>query len=98
MTRVVLLPGLAEDLTRIVDHLDRHEASQRQERIDGILHAMDVLADNPMIGRSLAEGLRELIVGRDARGYVALYRYLSEFDTVFVIAIRAQREAGYSHD
>ncbi|MBW8810323.1 MAG: type II toxin-antitoxin system RelE/ParE family toxin, partial [Lysobacter sp.] len=42
--------------------------------------------------------LRELIVGRDARGYVALYRYLSEFDTVFVIAIRAQREAGYTHD
>lgn len=98
MTRVVLLPGLAEDLARIVDHLDRHEAAQRQERIDGILHAMDVLADNPMIGRALAEDFRELIVGRDARGYVALYRYLSEFDTVFVIAIRAQREAGYTHD
>jgi len=37
-----------------------------------------------------------LVIGRDATGYVALYRYLSEFDTVLILAIRAQREAGYA--
>lgn len=98
MTRIVLSPGLAEDFTRILDHLDQHEAVRREERIAGILHAVDVLADNPLIGRAQAGDLRELIVGREAQGYVALYRYLGEFDTVLILAIRGQREAGYSHD
>ena len=98
MTRIVLTPGSAEDFARILDHLDRHEVAQREPRIEGILHAIDVLADNPLIGRVLEQDLRELVIGRDAQGYVALYRYLGEFDTVFIIAIRAQREAGYTHD
>jgi hypothetical protein len=28
---------------------------------------------------------------------VASYRYLAEVDTVFVLAIRAQRESGFRH-
>jgi toxin ParE1/3/4 len=36
-----------------------------------------------------------LVIGRRARGYVALYRYIEQIDTVFVLAIRSQREAGY---
>jgi plasmid stabilization system protein ParE len=97
VTRIVLSPGLAEDFARIFDHLDRHEVAQREERIAGILHAVDVLADNPLIGRAQAGDLRELIVGREGRGYVALYRYLNEFDTILIVAIRGQREAGYTH-
>ncbi|QWP78656.1 type II toxin-antitoxin system RelE/ParE family toxin [Lysobacter sp. K5869] len=96
MTRIVLAPAVAEDFARILDHLDRHDAAGREQRIDGILHAVDVLADNPLIGRPAEAQLRELVVGRDASGYVALYRYLSEFDTVLILAIRAQREAGYA--
>lgn len=33
---------------------------------------------------------------RHARGYVALYRYVDEIDTVFVLAGRSRREAGYA--
>ncbi|WP_064746455.1 type II toxin-antitoxin system RelE/ParE family toxin [Lysobacter antibioticus] len=98
MTRIVLSPAVAEDFARILEHLDRHEATQREQRIDGIVRAIDVLADNPLIGRALDGDLRELIVGRDARGYVALYRYLAEFDTILILAVRAQREVGYTHD
>jgi toxin ParE1/3/4 len=36
----------------------------------------------------------ELVIGRGSRGYVALYRYVPEIDTVFVLAVRSQREAG----
>jgi hypothetical protein len=36
-----------------------------------------------------------LIIGRRSRGYVALYRYVPEIDTVFILALRGQREAGY---
>ena len=38
----------------------------------------------------------EYMIGRHARGYVALYRYIAEIDTVFVLALRGQREAGYT--
>ena len=58
--------------------------------------AIDVLADNPLIGRELEHGKRELVIGRDAHGYVALYRYVEAMDTVVILAIRAQREAGYT--
>ena len=44
------------------------------------------------------EDRRELLIGRDTRGYVALYRYLSVIDTALVLAIRAQREGGYARD
>jgi len=39
--------------------------------------------------------MRELVIGRGAVGYMALYRYVAGIDTVFVLVIRAQREAGY---
>jgi toxin ParE1/3/4 len=35
-------------------------------------------------------------MGRGSRGYIALYRYVVEVDTVFVLAVRSQREAGYA--
>jgi hypothetical protein len=38
---------------------------------------------------------RELVIGQGSRGYVALYRYLAEIDTAFILAIRSQRESGY---
>jgi len=43
-------------------------------------------------------GKRELVIGRGSRGYVALYRYVSKIDTVFLLAVRSQREAGYKRE
>ena len=39
-------------------------------------------------------GRCELIVGQGGRGYVVLYRHVAAVDTVFVLAIRSQREEG----
>jgi hypothetical protein len=39
--------------------------------------------------------MRELVIGRGARGYVALYRYVTRIETAFELAIRHPREAGY---
>ena len=47
------------------------------------------------IGRPVQGGKRELVIGRAARGYVALYHYIEAMDTVFVLAVRSQREVGF---
>ncbi len=95
MARIELAPEIAADLERILDHLATFNVPQANQRIEEIITALDVLLQNPQIGRPVADGLRELVIGRDTRGYLALYRYESLMDTVFVLAIRSQREAGY---
>lgn len=96
MARVRLVPGVIDDLERIIDHLRQHNVGDAEARVDQIVSALDVLANNPMIGRPAGDERRELLIGRDARGYVALYRYLPVIDTALVLAIRAQREGGYA--
>ncbi len=86
---------VADDYDRILDHLLHHDADDGLERIIGIRAAIAVLASNPLIGRRLPSGLRELIIGRSTRGYIALYRYAQALDQITVVAIRAQKESGY---
>ena len=95
MSRVELAPEVGDDLDRILDHLFQHEVADAPSRIEDIMRAIDVLERNPLIGRPVRGDLRELVIGRRARGYVALYRYVAELDTAFVLAIRGQKEAGY---
>lgn len=98
MAAIKLAPELADDLDRIVDHLQTHDIDGVEERLRGIAEALDVLRSNPLIGRPLGRDVRELVIGRATRGYIALYRYEAVVDTVFVLAIRVQREAGYVRD
>lgn len=98
MARIELAPEIQHDFDRIVDHLLEHAVADAPDRIREIIKAIDVLEQNPLIGRPAAAGTRELVIGRRARGYVALYRYVEPIDTVFVLAIRSQREAGYASD
>ncbi|MBI1890947.1 MAG: type II toxin-antitoxin system RelE/ParE family toxin [Burkholderiales bacterium] len=96
MVRIELAPELGEDLDRIFDHLAEHDVENIPSRIEEIMQAISVLESNPLIGRPVCKDMRELIIGRRSRGYVALYRYVAEIDAVFVLALRGQREAGYS--
>ena len=95
MSRIELAPELGDDIERILEHLAGHDVDDAPARIREIIQAIDVLAHNPLIGRPVEGGKRELVIGRRSRGYVALYRYVAEIDTVFVLALRGQREAGY---
>lgn len=95
MASIELAPELAQDFSRILAHLAQSEIHAPEQRILEMVAAQDVLERNPLIGRPTADGMRELVIGRESRGYVALYRYVSEIDTVFVLAIRSQRELGY---
>ena len=95
MARIELAPDVADDIDRILQHLFEHEVADAPSRIEDIIRAIDVLERNPLIGRAARAGLRELVIGQRARGYIALYRYIAELDTVFILAIRGQKEAGY---
>lgn len=95
MARIELAPAVAEDFDRILEHLSRHGVEDPSARVGDLISAISVLEGSPSIGRPLIRGLRELVIGRGARGYVALYRFVPELDTVFVLAVRSQREAGY---
>ena len=95
MARIELAPEIQDDFDRILDHLSEYAVEEAPGRIREIVQAIDVLQHNPLIGRPASADTRDLVIGRPVRGYVALYRYIEQIDTVFVLAIRSQREAGY---
>lgn len=95
MSRIELALEVGDDLDRILDHLHVYEVTNARTRIEEILHGISVLEYNPLVGRPAQGEMRELVIGRQSRGYVVLYRYVPEIDTVFVLAIRSQKESGY---
>ena len=98
MARIELAPEVGDDLDRIFDHRAHQALDGAAAHIREIVEAISVLETSPLIGRPAAGDLRELIIGKRTRGYVALYRYVATLDTVFVLALHSQREAGYSYD
>lgn len=56
-----------------------------------------LLERSPEIGRLFEDhtSLRELLVPFGQSGYAALYRYEPADNTVYILAFRHQREAGY---
>ena len=95
MTRIELAPEVLDDFDRFFDHIAQHEPGSAPERIGAILEALQILTHSPQIGRPVRGGKRELVIGQSSRGYVALYHYVAAIDTVFVLAVRSQREAGF---
>lgn len=95
MAQIRLALEVQEDFDRIVEHLVRHKVAHPERRIEEIIEAIDVLAAHPTIGRPAGPHYRELVIGEDRHGYLALYRYYEEVGLVFVDAVRSQREAGY---
>ena len=96
MSRIELAPEVGADFDRILDHLAQYQVENPALRIREFIEAFNVLEYNPMIGRPANNDKRELVIGHRSHGYVALYRYVVEVDTVFILAVRSQQEAGYA--
>lgn len=62
-----------------------------------IANQFSLLESHPEIGRPQAEApeLRELLIPFGGSGYVALYRFVSKENAVYILAFRHQKEAGY---
>ena len=95
MARIEFAPEVLDDFDRILSHLTEFEVDDPAKRISEVIEAFQVLTHSPLIGRPVKGGKRELVIGRDVRGYLALYRFIADVDTVFVLAIRSQRERRY---
>ncbi len=91
MPRLELAREIFDDFDRILAHLARFEVQNAATRIDEIIDALQILTHSPEIGRPARAGNRELVIGWASRGYVALYRYIPNIDTVFILAIRGHR-------
>jgi toxin ParE1/3/4 len=95
MARIEFAAEVSEDLDRVLDYLSHRDADNAPSHVRGIIKAISVLETNPLIGRPARRHKRELIIGGPTAGCIALYRFVPEIDTVFILALRNRREAGY---
>ncbi len=96
MAEVVYSRNAFSDLERLADFLSKDASKAAIAAIDVIQDGIEILGRHPLVGRPCEEGLRELLISYGKSGYVALYSYEQPQDVVLVLAIRHQREAGYS--
>ena len=96
MAEVVYSRRAFADLERLADFLIKDAPQAAVTAIDVIRDGIEILARHPFVGRPREEGLRELLISYGKSGHVALYSYEQRQDVVLVLAIRHQREAGYS--
>lgn len=90
---------------RALDHIERSiefllaqnpsAASAASAAAAAIRSAVENLAAHPLVGHRVEGDIRELVISYGATGYIALYRYVVQFDEVRVLALRHQREIGY---
>ncbi len=95
MTRIELAPEVLDNFDRFFEYIAQYDPDSAPQRIGEILDPVQVLTHSPQMGRPVPGGKRELVIGRASRGYVALYQYVASIDTVFLLAVRSQREVGF---
>ena len=96
MAEVVYSRHAFADLERLADFLAKDAAKAAIAAIDVIRDGIEILERHPLVGRPCEARLREILISYGKSGYVALYSHEQQQDVVLVLAIRHQREAGYS--
>lgn len=97
MARLIYSSRAFGDLDRLTDFLIDTDPAAAGETVELITEAVALLKRHPLIGRPVEGPIRELVISRGKTGYVALYSYEAEHDTVLILAIRHQRESGFAH-
>ena len=95
MAVVAYNPRALADLDRLFDFIAVENPIAAGAAAAAILDAVEILERHPHIGRPVRGQLRELVISHGRTGYVALYRVSPRADSVEILAIRHQREAGY---
>ena len=100
MPQVSITRRAWNDFTRLRAFIEEKSPRAAQRAAERITTSIDQLATFPLVGRvcpeeSLPAGFRELVISFGQDGYVVLYRVDIPADTVTIVAIRHQREAGF---
>ena len=97
MPRLVITEGASVGLEKCRRFLATKNPLASTRAAQAIKQHFNLLASTPLIGRPLEDlpELRELVIAFGDSGYVTLYRYDNSIDTVFILAFRHQKEAGY---
>jgi plasmid stabilization system protein ParE len=96
LARLIYSARALADLECLADFLADRDPAAAAATIGLIEEAVAILARHPLIGRPVEAGLRELVISRGRTGYLALYSFEATHDVALILALRHQREAGYS--
>ena len=93
----MITQGAAEGLERCRLFLVDKNPLAAKRAGQAIENQFKLLETPPDIGRPLEDlpDFRELVMAFGESGYVALYHHELETDTVYILAFRHQKEAGY---
>jgi plasmid stabilization system protein ParE len=98
VARLEITERALTDLERLFDFIAEEDPVRSRKQLLSVRRAFELLADHPLLGREAEDGRRELILSRGRYGYIAKYRWLPAEDVVLILAVRHQREAGYTED
>lgn len=96
MSQVIFAPAAIRDLERLREFLRPKNPAAAERAAKAIIQGVQALGELPRIGRpieDMPEEFRDWLIDFGDSGYIARYRIDS--DTVVVLAIRHQKEAGF---
>lgn len=90
------LPGAVSDLQRLRDFILPHNADAARRAVAIIRKTVSTLQQHALIGKPIEEmpDFRDIAIPFGSSGY--LLRYRLERDTVLIVAVKHDREAGFS--
>jgi plasmid stabilization system protein ParE len=97
MPRLIWTPNALADVQRLYRWLLPKDADAATRAAVAIRAGVKILAQQPRIGRPVEDmdpAYREKLISFGNSGYIALYRL--EGETAVILAVRHQKEAGYS--
>jgi len=95
VAQIVCSARALADIERAFEFLAEQDPPSATKAAAAIRHAVEALAEHPLIGRSVSGGLRELVISFGRTGYVALYWFFPERAEIWTLGIRRQRELDF---
>ncbi|MBP2557855.1 plasmid stabilization system protein ParE [Neorhizobium galegae] len=96
MPHLIWTPPALDDVKRLFRFLAPKNPEAAARAVKTVRASVNILARQPSLGRPVEDmepEYREWLIDFGNSGYIALYRF--QADTVAILAVRHQKEAGY---
>jgi plasmid stabilization system protein ParE len=96
--KIAWLPTAMRDLQRLREFLRPRNPEAARKAVEIIRRVVSVLESQPHLGKGVEDlpHFHDVVIPFGARNYILRYRVQGE--TVFILALRHAREAGFSDD